>query len=341
MDKKNEKKLVFAFGIVTVLLLAGITTIILQPKPNNINQSTPPIIPPEKFLPSNIEVKQIYNPLVIEYNPITNDYRPKYNLTSQQFNDIFGQLPKFPKDLFELRTLFFKGILKDINRLNESYWSQPEWYYGWSPTMLKWYTNPNTMLWTPHGLGGFPEIVNYEVTPGSSFNVATILHTDYGVDSYQGVVLYYYYPSSARDVTGHIAFNQTISNAKRYIHVQILEPDHDPLYYNFKTKLENEGKYVGIDDENERMLVFPPSRYILSPTKVLGFPKDWVKKCVVKISVDKNCPKDSYVIALDFKNPPANLNTEYYWVYKLRYIWNTPEVIHRSYPLFQIIITVK
>ena len=306
---------------------------------NQIEPEQPPLLPPENFVKK--ELTTLFNPLVVEYNPITGDYRPKYNLTEQQFKDIFGDLPKFPKDLFETRNLFFNGILKDISRLNESYWKQPEFYAGWTDKLLyKMYVNYSTMLWTPYGVGCFPEIVNYEVLPGSEFTVTTIVHTDFGVDSYQGMVLYYHFPKYAKNMKGENVFEQNVENAKKYIHIEILEPENDPTFEVIRQKLEKEGKYVGIS-ENERFILFPPTRYILGNGTVKGFPYDWAKKLVVKIKVDKNCPKDFYVVAFDFKPPSQTVNTEFYWIYKMRYVWQYPLIIKKAFPFFQIIITVR
>jgi len=306
---------------------------------DQIEPEQPPLLPPENF--AKKELTTLYNPLVVEYNPITDDYRPRYNLTEQQFRDIFGDLPKFPKDLFETRNLFFNGVLKDVGRLNESYWKQPEFYAGWTDKLLyKMYVNYSTMMWTPYGVGCFPEIVDYEVLPGSEFTVTTIVHTDFGVDSYQGMVLYYYFPKYAKNMKGENVFEQNVENAKKYIHVEILEPDNDPTFKVIKQKLEREGKYVGVS-ENERFILFPPTRYIMGNGTVKGFPNDWAKKLVVKIKVDKDCPKDFYIVAFDFRPPSQTVNTEFYWIYKMRYVWQYPMIIKKSFPFFQIIVTVR
>lgn len=344
--KVLRKKLKLVMGIVlTGIVLASIVTALYFKKNDtqtipNLNPEAPPLIPPENFAQPE-ELKTLFNPLVVEYNPITDDYRPHYNLTEQQFKDIFGELPKFPRDLFEVRNLFFDGILKDISRLNESYWKQPEFYAGWSDKLLyKLYVNYSTMMWTPYGIGCFPEVVNYEVLPGSEFEVTTIMHTDFGVDSYQGMVLYYHFPKYAKNMRGQVVFEQNVENARKYIHVEIVEPDNEPIFESIKTKLESEGKYVGVSD-NERFILFKPTRYILASNKIQGFPSDWAKKLVVKVKVDKNCPKDFYVIAFDFKPPAPAVNTEFYWVYKLRYVWQYPVMVKKEFPFFQITIAVK
>jgi len=348
MGVKMKKKLKLLFGVlVTGVVIAGVSTAIYlnnqqrpTEEPTNLNPESPPLIPPEKFT-NNRELPTLFNPLVVEYNPITKDYRPKYNLTEQQFKDIFGELPKFPKDLFETRNLFFNGILKDISRLNESYWKQPEFYAGWTDKLLyKFYVNYSAMKWTPYGVGCFPEVVNYEVLPGSEFTTTTIIHTDFGIDSYQGMILYYYFPRYAKNMRGEKVFEQNVENAKKYIHVEILQPDNDPTFEVIKQRLEKEGKYVGIN-ENERFILFPPTRYIMGNGTVKGFPSDWAKKLVVKIKVDKNCPKDFYVVAFDFRPPSMAVNTEFYWIYKMRYVWQYPLIIKKAFPFFQIIICVK
>lgn len=338
----KKDKIIIPIIVVGLSATIGLAYLLNNQEVENTNQiepEQPPLLPPENFVKK--ELTTLFNPLVVEYNPITGDYRPKYNLTEQQFKDIFGDLPKFPKDLFETRNLFFNGILKDISRLNESYWKQPEFYAGWTDKLLyKMYVNYSTMLWTPYGVGCFPEIVNYEVLPGSEFTVTTIVHTDFGVDSYQGMVLYYHFPKYAKNMKGENVFEQNVENAKKYIHIEILEPENDPTFEVIRQKLEKEGKYVGIS-ENERFILFPPTRYILGNGTVKGFPYDWAKKLVVKIKVDKNCPKDFYVVAFDFKPPSQTVNTEFYWIYKMRYVWQYPLIIKKAFPFFQIIITVR
>jgi len=338
----KKDKIIIPIIVVGLSATIGLAYLLNNQEVENTNQiepEQPPLLPPENFVKK--ELTTLFNPLVVEYNPITDDYRPKYNLTEQQFKDIFGDLPKFPKDLFETRNLFFNGILKDISRLNESYWKQPEFYAGWTDKLLyKMYVNYSTMLWTPYGVGCFPEIVNYEVLPGSEFTVTTIVHTDFGVDSYQGMVLYYHFPKYAKNMKGENVFEQNVENAKKYIHIEILEPENDPTFEIIRQKLEKEGKYVGVS-ENERFVLFPPTRYILGNGSVKGFPYDWAKKLVVKIKVDKNCPKDFYVVAFDFRPPSQTVNTEFYWIYKMRYIWQYPLVVKKAFPFFQIIITVR
>jgi len=338
----KKDKIIIPIIVVGLSATIGLAYLLNNQEVENTNQiepEQPPLLPPENFVKK--ELTTLFNPLVVEYNPITGDYRPKYNLTEQQFKDIFGDLPKFPKDLFETRNLFFDGILKDISRLNESYWKQPEFYAGWTDKLLyKMYVNYSTMLWTPYGVGCFPEIVDYEVLPGSEFTVTTIIHTDFGIDSYQGMVLYYHFPKYAKNMKGENVFEQNVENAKKYIHVEILEPENDPTFEIIRQKLEKEGKYVGVS-ENERFVLFPPTRYILGNGSVKGFPYDWAKKLVVKIKVDKNCPKDFYVVAFDFRPPSQTVNTEFYWIYKMRYIWQYPLVVKKAFPFFQIIITVR
>ena len=338
----KKDKIIIPIIVVGLSATIGLAYLLNNQEVENTNQiepEQPPLLPPENFVKK--ELTTLFNPLVVEYNPITDDYGPKYNLTEQQFKDIFGDLPKFPKDLFETRNLFFNGILKDISRLNESYWKQPEFYAGWTDKLLyKMYVNYSTMLWTPYGVGCFPEIVDYEVLPGSEFTVTTIIHTDFGIDSYQGMVLYYHFPKYAKNMKGENVFEQNVENAKKYIHVEILEPENDPTFEIIRQKLEKEGKYVGVS-ENERFVLFPPTRYILGNGSVKGFPYDWAKKLVVKIKVDKNCPKDFYVVAFDFRPPSQTVNTEFYWIYKMRYIWQYPLVVKKAFPFFQIIITVR
>lgn len=345
LSKEVVKRLVPTL-MIAVLVVSVVVVVVVRniqsstSGSESLNPESPPLIPPTEFAKLE-ELTTLFNPLVVEFNSVTGDYRPHYNLTEHQFKDIFGELPKLPRDLFETRNLFFNGVLKDISRLNESYWKQPEFYAGWTEKLLyEKYVNFNVMMWTPYGVGCFPEIVNYEVLPGSEFTVTTIFHTDFGVDSYQGMILYYYYPQYAKNMKGESVFEQSVENAKKYIHVEILEPNNDPVFEQIKAKLEREGKYVGVS-ENERFVLFKPTRYILSSHQVKGFSSDWAFPLKVKITVDRSCPKDFYVVAFDFKPSSEAVNTEFYWIYKMRYIWQTPIVVKKEFPYFQILVVVR
>jgi len=277
------------------------------------------------------------------YNEYTNDYRPLYDgMTQDHYDWYFKDLPAFPKDFFDIANLVYEGKITDYNRLSEKYWKQPEFYPTWFNSVYK-YTRHDEKRWRPEGYGCYPNIK--EVTTDvrdDTITVSTYFRTAFDTNSYQGLIIHPYLPSSAISMLGNTIFEQP-DDAEKYISISINNPD-DSIYDSFKNNLP----YTNVEP-CDWFTILKPTHLIIRDeynNKIgeSGFPSDWVRLLNLDITIAEDTPKGDYVVAIDILTPCFSINQEYYYSTNHEYYGNlyypAGNYFQRNTPHFQAIIRV-
>ena len=158
-------------------------------------------------------------------NAITNNAnRPQYDSISA---DVFKELPAYPANFTILKRDIYDGQIKDLNRISDSVYKQPELYPTWESNGQKWFTEHDYSRWGVHGYGFFPGELSYTVsnmTEGDTVNVYSFLHASWGIETWQGLKLIPEYDNDYFDVS--ITPNELM-----------LEPTFPKFYQNWSQKV--------------------------------------------------------------------------------------------------------
>jgi hypothetical protein len=244
-----------------------------------------------------------------EYNDITGDFRPKYpGMDEEDYENFFGELPPFPEDFFNIVSLIYEGKITDFQRIDESYWKQPEFYSGWYKSVNDSYINNDPKYWTPQGYGIFPLIKEVKAKVGTTIDVTAYLRTGFGTSSYQGLILRPYLPNESISLTGTVLFEQ-IEKAEQYIKPRIDEPDN-AIYNEFKDNLTNNNIA-----ESDWFVILEPTYQKIHKNgneTEIGFPYDWVKPFNLEIEIASSTPPGMYCVAIKPDTPCFSINQEFY-----------------------------
>lgn len=278
------------------------------------------------------------------YNNITGDYRPYYeNLTDEEYDWIFGNLPSFPQDFFSIVKLIYEGKLADYDRIDETIWKQPEFYVGWFTSYSTAYPRNPENTWAVEGWSFFPMIKEVSVKKGNIINTTCYLRSGYGVEAYQGMIVRPYLPDSAKNIYGNPIFNQS-DLVSSYFKPRITNPD-DSIYLSFKDDLT----YTNVNP-SDWMIVFKPTYSIIKDKygnflQYSGFPEDWVRLVYLEVEIADNTPSGDYVVAFDVDAPCFEINQEYYYAknheYYGSYYHPVSQIAKSNKPVYQLIIRVE
>jgi len=279
------------------------------------------------------------------WNEITGDYRPVYpELTVEEYEWFFGELPSFPQNFFEVAELIYEGKFTDFSQLGPEYYLQPEFYPAWFGVFKNSsYVDYDPVWWTPEGYGCYPSIKEVTVSRDvGSFVVDTYLRTGYAVHAYQGLILEPILPESAVALDGTVLFDNP-DNVDGVLSACIINED-DPLYLGFKESLA----FDNVDKE-DWLVVLKPTHGVLKDKygEVLqetGFPDDWVRVLQLEISMDGDIPLGDYVVGVDVDTPCFSINQEYYYSTVHEFfggLYYPAGQFHRTLtPHFQVVIHV-
>jgi len=278
-----------------------------------------------------------------KFNDITGDYRPDYDISDEQYEWLFGELPEFKEDFFSIAQLIYEGKITDYNRVSEAYWKQPEFYPGWFACINESYINHHPTMWYPQGYGCYPLIKEVQTQKGSTIEVSTYFKTGFGVDSYQGVLVKPYLPETAKSILKTDLFENP-SNADDVISVRITNPD-DPIYNEFKDDLF----YTNVEEQDWFTILHPTHRIITDKygeyVQYKGFEYDWVQLLNFEITIDNSASSGDYVVAIDIVEPCFEINQEYYFSIEHPYYGNMyfpgGQYFKDGIPHFQVIIHVE
>jgi hypothetical protein len=302
--KKNSKKRIALYAIIAVVLIAALYT---------MNSSTP-----------------------ITGNTVANT-TGKYDF-SRNNPDYYSLLPPKPADFDQIKTMLDTGIIRDFpDRINESYWKQPEWFPRYNEGFLAtlngiaatsripiwsvaiydaqlyrqinkdWLENP-TMPSTPDP--ALKEIKNDSIVLRHRFWVRSSV----GSLQWFGVGLHETYPAQAT----------LIGNMKVQISKQIVTQDSELVK-----------KYISVDAvEGESG----------SKEFNLGFywPKlspEYQKQIWVTVEIKKSTPKGLYVVGVEPGSPSKDYQESQSLKYGLTY--TDPNIgMYVSPGMFQLFIEI-
>ena len=99
-------------------------------------------------------------------------------------------IPDKPEDYELIKRAFSEGFM-DIEKLNESYWLQPDFYPGWSAAKGV-YEQHDYSRWGVYGHGAYPSnptICFKTDKPGEWVRFTVLYRTGFGIETWQGVKL--------------------------------------------------------------------------------------------------------------------------------------------------------
>lgn len=150
--------------------------------------------------------------------------RPSYEGIN---STVFADLPDYPARFTLIKRNFYDGQINDFTRLNSSFWKQPEFYPTWESNGIFWFTRHDYNRWGVHGYGLFPSEISYtagNMSQGDGFSVYTLIHTSWGIETWQGIKI-------------NPVYNTTLFDVKIEPDVLLLDPTFPKFYYNWTQML--------------------------------------------------------------------------------------------------------
>jgi hypothetical protein len=276
---------------------------------------------------------------------------------------MFGELPNFPKDLFQMQVLFRYyqlGKMRnktdlDKKELGPEYWKQPEWIPTFLTNGLNIIQNPPTdtyeYSWAEYELIGANQLRNKNtgqittLAPGVVANVLANKTIEVKVPRV-GVEGYSVYPSDTiiLDATPDTAFDvytvlysgwyvqlyQGVKLAPAYPDSGSIE-DFQLFPDGTKTVTQNPSevsKYFNVE--------FEPEQFAVEPSFPV-FKSEWAKLIRMRITVNESTPKGKYIVGMDVVPPSKEFNEEMLWKYKTEYRVGTVGI---GRPFFRVFVQV-
>lgn len=259
----------------------------------------------------------INNP--ITGNVIATNTTKEYDYSRSGNPDYYSLLPPMPSDFKVVKLMWQQGIIRDDpNRINDSYWKQPEWWPLYAENFLstiKYVAESNRMpVWS---LGVFNSqiyrAINQEWLKNASNIPETTGHGELeirenslvikhrfwlraapGTVKIYGVRISADYPPEANllGITALSIPNETVKQdpeiAKKYIKVTAVERDSGEIEFNFGT--------------------YWPK---LSP--------EYIKEIELTAEIDKNTPKGMYMVGVNVGAPSREYQEQQSLKYLLAY----------------------
>ena len=94
-----------------------------------------------------------------------------------------------PSDFVQVQRDIKQGVFLDLCDVKEGYYRQPELYFGYNTYLV---TPHDYTRWIVHGYGAYPGEASLSVSnmkAGETITVCTLIHTSFGVETYQGIGL--------------------------------------------------------------------------------------------------------------------------------------------------------
>ena len=309
----------------------------------------PPANPLAKPTDDFLGGTKIQGPLFFQpiYNPCTQDYRPAYGLNCTVQETLFGKLPFFHADTYDIANktwnVFVYGGNFDISSVGPDYWSQPEFFPAWrgEPQVREMLAQSDYQ--TPRGYGTYPWVRGWNVPVCSvqgqgrqALTSVDILRTGWNVTHWQGIGLYAAFPQAAYNLNGTVHFNQ--------------DPGYAAQRLSFKLSMANDTEYDGwrsnasfvptqfpadAIDGAQYTLLLKPTNNPVPPYQ--GFSRDWVQPLNTALTLKGVQVGDRFVVSLYAVTPSDWAAQQYFWLFG-RY-WVDSGSIYGG-PLMQYIIEV-
>ena len=119
----------------------------------------------------------------------SNYIRPTYNGIDPI---VFNDLPDIPENFTIIKRYIYEGQIKDLSKVTDQMYKQPEFYPTWERNGIGWFTNHDYSRWGVHGYGFFPGEIGYNVINMSTNDeiiIHSFLHTSWGIETWQGLRL--------------------------------------------------------------------------------------------------------------------------------------------------------
>ena len=202
---------------------------------------------------------------------------------------VFRELPEMPEDFGAVKALLLTGDIDSMcDRLNESYWKQPEFYplheLGYN-AMLNYDGRRGIS-----GYGAFPAEAMTGAKPGDEINTCFFIQTAWVIDSVQGLKLNPVFPDN-------IGFSENGFGPQSSIRYVEQNGEQNKKYFTLELSQRN---------------------ILLMPTWGI-FKYNWTQKINVKVKVSPNTPPGRYIIGAGVSSPDAQYHEEWLWKYKTLY----------------------
>lgn len=297
--KKNSKKRIALYAIVAVVIIAALYYINNPITGNAISTST-----------KRVQFSRGANP----------DY---YSLL----------LPK-PADFDQIKLMFERGIIRDDpDRINESYWEQPEWFPRYAesfvPSLEETYNEGREPIW---GIGIFDSQIVRSINKDWLENPVIPNTTGRGIVEIKNNSV----------VIKHRFWLRAVPGAIKHFGVRI--------YTSYPTYAHLLGNaFWGIAEQNITQDTNVTEKYIKiwtdgPDTFTLGnyWPKiepDYIKEIQVETEISKDTPKGMYVVEVDAGSPSKDYQQEQSLKYGLTY--TDPNIgMFTSTPSFKLFVEV-
>jgi len=265
--------------------------------------------------------------------------KPKYDYSRDGNPEYYSLLPPKTADFDQIKYMWERGIIRDDpERLNESYWKQPEWFPLYKETFVKsledlvaagnrepiwslgtfpvqkygiinqnWLQNPTEPTTPGHGLF---EIIEDGVIIKHRFWIRAIP----GATKVFGVGLSTSYPEKGL----------LLSEAKWDISEQMIEQDPDVAKEHIKTVVYEK-------ESGEAEFNFGTYWPKLQP--------DYIKEIWVEVEINKDIPKGKYIVQVDLGAPSREYQESQSLKYGLGYV--DPNIgIYRGPSKFRLFIEI-
>jgi len=206
---------------------------------------------------------------------------------------VFREVPELPEDFYSIRTLMYVNRLPGFcERLEEEYWSQPEFISTWRTTGIPAYVRTMHGAYAITGYGSFPSEYGIIVRPGDNVKACTYVHTAWATGAYQAMKLNPIHPKN-------IALRDTIFLDGTVV----VSPENENNSKYFKLAVTGSD----ISGREDQFLFNKTWGY---------FGKDWIQKVILLIEVSPETPPGKYVVGFDPAPIDVELYNQWVWEYK-------------------------
>ena len=194
----------------------------------------------------------------------------------KNYEYLFKNLPELPENFWSIKSRLMSEKYVDICSLGEDYWKQPEFISNtWLETGIDFYKRDHGLYWYPVGYGSFPVYQYVTANKGDEFNLCCLVHTSWGVSTYQGLGITPIYLNKIKDIkTGKLIEMNNSEIGEEYIELNIT-----------------------------------PTQILIEPTYP-QFGKNWIQKIEVKVKLSGDIPEGKYGIGFGFISPSKEISEE-------------------------------